>query len=99
MVNMRIKVLKLSIVYVVFESVKKNNLDCNAEIIKLRLSDAEEAECEAGVQLGEGQPAGVRHVVAGVHPLAGGLRGVRVQVEHLLLHTPQQIQRVVRGAA
>ena len=75
------------------------HLDCNAEIIKLRLSDAEEAECEAGVQLGEGQPAGVRHVVAGVHPLAGGLRGVRVQVEHLLLHTPQQIQRVVRGAA
>ena len=75
------------------------HLDCNAEIIKLRLSDAEKAECEAGVQLGEGQPAGVRHVVAGVHPLAGGLRGVRVQVEHLLLHTPQQIQRVVRGAA
>ena len=59
------------------------HLDCNAEIIKLRLGDAEEAECEAGVELGEGQPAGVRHVVAGVHPLAGGLRGVRVEVDQL----------------
>ena len=69
----------------IFQTLTDLNVD--AEVVKLLLCDAEEAECEAWVQAGDADPAWVRDVITGVSlPLPDvprHLGGVRVQVQHL----------------
>ena len=79
------------------------DLNVDAEVVKLLLGDTEEAEGEAGVQPGDADPPRVRDVVTGVSvPLPDTPRhlgGVRVQVQHLIVNTPEKIQSVIGRAA
>ena len=69
----------------IFQTLTDLNVD--AEVVKLLLCDAEEAEGEAGVQAGDADPPRVRDVITGVSLLLPdvprNLGGVRVQVQHL----------------
>ena len=78
------------------------DLNVYTEVVKLLLSDTEEAEGEAGIQARDADPARVRDVITGVSvPLPDiprHLGGVRVQVQHLIVNTPEKIQSVIRRA-
>ena len=66
---------------------QKTDLNIDAEVVKLLLRYAEEAEGEAGVQAGDVDPPRVRDVVTGVSlhlpHVPRHLGGVGVQVQHL----------------
>ena len=68
-------------------SALRTDLDVDAEVVKLLLGDAEEAERQTGVQVPDADPAWVRDVITGVSvPVPHASRhlgSVGVQIQHL----------------